>query len=216
MKETTLQSIKNRLGFLQRFIQSPLTVGSVFPSSLWLANCIIDSIPIFFENGPPRHFLEIGPGTGKFTREIVKKLRPQDHLDLIELDEKFCEILGQQFGHLPNVHIHNTSITDWESQHDQYDAIISGLPLNAFPSTQVYAIYHVFQRLIKDHGTLSYFEYLALPKIKKLFLSPEKKEDFSQVLHIKETFYKKHQGNAQTVYLNFPPARVCCLSISKS
>lgn len=216
MKESPLKSIKNELAFLRRFIQAPRKVGSAFPSSPWLAKGVTKPIPYPSENDPPRYYLEVGPGTGKLTKKIIDQLRPEDRLDLIELDEEFCRILHQQFSHLKNVHIYHISITDWKPKNYLYHVIISGLPLNAFPSDQVHEIFETFQRLIENRGILSYFEYLAIAKIVKLFLPERKKKDFMEVQSIKKKFFTAHKGTSKIIFRNIPPARVCRCSIIKT
>ncbi|MGA8164167.1 MAG: methyltransferase domain-containing protein [Waddliaceae bacterium] len=216
MKQSRFKSIKNGLAFLRRFIQAPRKVGSAFPSSPWLAKGVTTSIPYPFEDIPPRYYLEVGPGTGKVTKKIIDHLRPEDRLDLIELDEEFCNILLQQFGHVKNVHVYHTSITDWKPDNYLYHVIISGLPLNAFSSSQVQEILKTFQRLIEDGGILSYFEYPAIAKIIPLFLPEEKKKDFMKVQSIKESFFLAHNGTSRMILRNLPPARICRCSIIKT
>lgn len=215
MEQSALRSIKNKLAFLRRCIRAPRTIGSIFPSSPWLAKGITKSISSPSENDPPRYYLEVGPGTGEFTKKIINHLRPKDRLDLVELDEEFCKILRQQFGHLKNVHIYHISITDWKPENYLYHVIISGLPLNAFSSDHVHEILETFHRLIEDGGKLSYFEYPAIPKVAKLFLPKEKKKDFMKVQAIKKTFFTTHKGVSKIIFRNIPPARVCHCSIIK-
>ena len=43
----------------------------------------------------PIQVLEVGPGTGAFTRQILKHLRSGDRLEIYELNARFCEFLRQ-------------------------------------------------------------------------------------------------------------------------
>ena len=49
-----------------------------------------------------------------------------------------------------------------------YDRIVSGLPLNNFQSADVRHILETFARLAKPGGILSFFEYVAVRKAKRL------------------------------------------------
>ena len=202
--------------FLKHFITNPSKVGALAPSSHALAVQITDRIPDRSHtdaNESGMRFLEIGAGTGVFTREIIKKLGPSDCLDVVESNPEFCTLLRQEFQNFPQVKIHEISFTDFES--NPYDAIISGLPLNAFKPEYVAAILKKYEELTKPGGVVSYFEYIVLEKIKKAFLFGEAYERFSQVLRHKEIFVQKHHATHTHVLLNFPPARVQFCSIRK-
>ncbi len=215
MKETWMDKLSNGLSFIANFIQHPLTVGAILPSSKHLAARISKHIKTAQTSKIGCNFLEIGPGTGEFTYDIVKKLRPQDTLDLVEYDKRFCKILRQRFGHLKNVHIRHISITDWKPDGYKYDGVVSGLPLNAFSSEMVNKIYEKFLEVTKEGAHLSYFEYPFLANIKKAFLSKKEKSDLNGVLNIKDEFYKKFKGTSEIEWLNIPPAIAKHCKISK-
>ena len=165
--------------------------------------------PFNAEDSVSRHILEIGAGTGTFTEEIIKKLKLSDHLDIVELDPDLCKILRERFSHHPNVTIHEISILDF-SPSNQYDFVVSGLPLNIFPSTFVEKVLEKYTDLTKQKGTLSYFEYMAIGKIKRAGLNFfGRGQDFSLVLTKKEEFKRKAKAvTVDTVLLNLTPARV--------
>ncbi len=74
--------------FFMKFIKNPKSIGSIYPSSLQLAqkiNQIIDKLEKV-------NILEIGPGTGAITRQILEK-----NPTLIEIDSDLCEILKEKF-----------------------------------------------------------------------------------------------------------------------
>ena len=47
-----------------------------------------------------------------------------------------------------------------------YHAVIFGLPLNNFQVPEVEQILGVFRRLLNSQGTLSFFEYIAIRRVK--------------------------------------------------
>ena len=110
------QSLKKRVGnavkFFLQFITHPSTVGSLAPSSKGLAKSIVRQIPKSLEShAKPRRILEVGPGTGAFTDQIIHRLNPNDTLHLVEFDEDFCKLLIEKYKDIPNVTIFHQSIT---------------------------------------------------------------------------------------------------------
>lgn len=81
---------------------------------------------------PEDHILEIGPGTGELTQQI---LRHSNKLTLIEIDPDLARFLeNQHFLKDKNITIINKDFLDSERQH--YDKIFSNLPYkNAIPIT---------------------------------------------------------------------------------
>jgi phospholipid N-methyltransferase len=128
-------------------------------------------------------------------------------LDVVEIDPEFCEILSKKFENNPHIRIHCTSIADWQPGYE-YDAVVSGLPLNSFPPEYVEQFIDTFKSLTKKGGTVSYFEYEFLPRIKLATLFGEEERMFRKVLQIKQAFFEAHGIGSETVYRNFPPARV--------
>ncbi len=207
MKESWHDKIINGLSFLDNFIRHPLETGAILPSSKFLAERVSKHVVPSADGGVPRHYLEVGAGTGEFTYRIIQNLGKADHLDVVEYDQKFCDILRRRFGHLKNVSIHCASITDWKTDGYRYDTIVSGLPLNAFTAGMVALVYLKFKELIKEEGHLSYFEYPFISKLKKAFLPKQELQELEEVFKIKEEFRKKFQVSSEIEWVNMPPAR---------
>lgn len=205
-KDSLWTTIKTAARFVKEFALHPTEVGAILPSSTGLAREIVSEIPKD-KDAPPRRILEVGPGTGPFTEKIIKRMNPQDTLVLVEFDEAFHAKLTKKFGHIKNVTIIQGDIIQHDPK-DKYDFIISGLPLNSFKADFVNDVFAKFTSIIKDNGKISYFEYVLLPKIKRVFLRGESKENFNKILQSKESFYKKHEFREATVLMNCPPAKV--------
>lgn len=105
------------------------------------------------------------------------------------------------------------SITDYQA--NPYDAIVSGLPLNAFDAEFVSVVLAKYEALIKPTGKISYFEYIGLGNIKKSFLVGKSRKNLEEVLSAKQQFTKKHHAVSTSVFRNFPPARVQTCTIKK-
>jgi phospholipid N-methyltransferase len=200
-----LEKIATKLSFFVQFIRNPSTVGAFFPSSSALAKAITSKITYDPKAGP-RNYLEAGPGTGSFTKKMIKLMRPIDHLTLVECDEHFCEILQQKFGHIQQVTIRHCSITDFEGE--KFDNIVAGIPFNSLPAQTVDQIFKKFVELAKPGATLSYFEYQGLPHISKRLPSASHKSNLTAILHTKNSFYSQHGTETHNVTKNAPPATV--------
>ena len=194
--------MKKRFLFAKRFLSSPSSVGSLWPSSEKLALSMIPS-PSYSQS---IDYLEVGAGSGALTCHLVEKLRPQDRLDIVENDPKFCDLLRKQFGHLSQVTIHEVSILDFTEK--KYAVVISSLPLNAFPAHLVAKILEKYENLSQKGGMLSYFEYVWLEKIKKALLCGAKARDFREALSLKQHFAAQYGKKIELIWGNVPPARV--------
>jgi len=203
--------VKDKFIFIERFISNPSSVGSITPSSSFLAAEITKYIA---PESDSIKILEVGAGTGIFTKRIISKLRPGDVFDVIEIDPELCGVMKKQFDGLNNVTINCLSILDWKPKY-KYDYIVSGLPFNAFEASFVDAILKHYEKLIKPDGILSYFEYIALADIKKMFLSGEKLEKYQKVQEVTSMFRAKYEFELVKIFANFPPAYVHFLRINE-
>lgn len=57
--------------------------------------------------------IEIGPGPGIFTKEIVSRLNDSNKFYAIELDKRFANDLFNKYKNYKNVHIINANFLDW-------------------------------------------------------------------------------------------------------
>lgn len=209
--------------FFKRFINNPTQVGAIAESSEALAEAITTCTqPLSKEKTQEgRNILEVGAGTGVFTQHIINKMGFFDTLDIVEYDPVFYAMLKERFGKLRHVNIYCCSIEDF-NPNKCYDYIISGLPFNAFPSELVEKILNGYKRILKKDGTVAYFEYIALPMIKRFGLSigalfsdqiKKEKNDFDQTLSLVKAFRKSFElEQEESVGLNLPPARAVTCS----
>jgi phosphatidylethanolamine/phosphatidyl-N-methylethanolamine N-methyltransferase len=202
--------MKNRLLFAKRFFSSPQTVGSLWPSSERLASCMVDSILPSSEKAV--RYLEVGAGSGALTSRLILKLRNHDTLDIVEKDPNFCKLLRTKFSHLSHVTIHELSILDFTTE--PYDVLISSLPLNAFSAPLVERILKQYENLVKKGGSLTYFEYIAIEKIKYILLFGAKAHDFREGQELKHRFVTQYGKAVDVIWWNVPPARVIHCQLS--
>jgi phospholipid N-methyltransferase len=163
-----------------------------------------------------RRILEVGPGTGAVTNEIVRAMRPSDHLDLVERNEQFVAHLQARFEDSPllaranvddQVSLIHASVED-VPEDKPYDVIVSGLPLNNFSLELVEQILEKLQRLLAPGGTLSFFEYVAVRRAKSLVSKSAERERLRGITRIFTELFSSREIARDLVLANVPPAWV--------
>lgn len=112
--------------FLKTWFRRPIKTGALAPSSNALARLITSDI---VPNGGL--VVELGPGTGAFTRSILANGLPEDKLTLVENSPDFIALLRQRY---PKAQLLEMDVTRMRMGDDpwnnmQAQAVISGLPL---------------------------------------------------------------------------------------
>lgn len=155
----------------------------------------------------PLAVLEVGAGTGVFTRAILRQLGPSDRFDVYEINPAFQAFLESELGQArAQARLHMGDIMQLAPE-VRYDFIISGLPLNNFPAAAVRAILTLLMEHLERGGTLSYFEYPFLRTLKYPFVrNAAERQRLKAVGAVVEHFLRQHSSRAQTVALNLPPA----------
>jgi phospholipid N-methyltransferase len=197
--------------FLSEFFKRFHTTGAVLPSGPWLAASLARYLD---EPAGRRRVLEVGPGTGAVTRRIVDALRPDDHLDLVELNDQFVAHLRNRFATEPAFMavadltlIHHCPIEELQSE-QPYDVIISGLPLNNFSAELVERILGILMGLLKPGGTLSFFEYIAIRSARALVSRGAERERLRGIGRALDQVLQHGEIRRDWVWPNVPPAWV--------
>src|SRR5437764_956643 len=130
MHQTTIRFLVSTL-FFKRFLKRPFQVASIVPSS----KAMVERVASKMDFSQPRVIAEYGPGEGVHSREIARRLSPDSHLLLFELDAAFARDLKRQFAHDPRVHvIHGDAATlplELERRgFPECDYILSGIPFS--------------------------------------------------------------------------------------
>jgi len=203
--------MREQIEFLRQTRQRFKTTGAIAPSSRFLAGAMTRHLAV---HDRPASILEIGPGTGAVTRRIVKLLKPQDRLDLVELNDDFAAILERRFRMDAPFHhvaeqttLSNCSLQEFRTDL-QYDFIISGLPLNNFSAEMVQEIFEIYFRLLAPGGVLSYFEYMYVRPIRKLVTGGAEKSRLQTLDEIMGAYRSRHHIRTDWVFVNIPPAWV--------
>ncbi len=197
--------------FWQQFRQTFHTTGAVLPSGRCLSRALASQVR---RDERPRRILEVGPGTGAVTTEIIRNLGSNDRLDLVELNERFAEFLRWRL----------TEEAEWQNVaarvrvlhlpveelplNEKYECIVSGLPLNNFSCDFVRQVLDHFHGLAADGCTLSFFEYVAIRNFKSLVSSREERKRLRGIGELLRQELADWEFQRQLVLANVPPAWV--------
>ncbi|MDX1349848.1 MAG: rRNA adenine N-6-methyltransferase family protein [Putridiphycobacter sp.] len=145
--------------FLKTFFKERKQVGAVAPSSRFLVKKMCDSID--FKSA--KVIIELGPGTGVFTREILKRASDHTKIFVFELNEDFYRILKNKFSDkriiLVNESAEHLEMTLKSHQVSEADAIISSLPLTVIPEPVKSNIVKASHQILKRDGIYVQYQY---------------------------------------------------------
>lgn len=172
--------------FIGSWIQKPLTVGAVTPSSKLLARTMAQYVDPDGD-GP---VIELGPGTGPITEALVEQGVDPARLVLVEFNPKFCELLQRRFpaatiiqGDAYRLRASLSGLAAHEAS-----AVVSGLPLMTKPLRTRMRLLRDALSLLQPRAPFVQFTYAVVPPIPRL--GGVKVEA------------------SERIWLNLPPARV--------
>ena len=149
----------SKRNFLKQFFKDKHMVGAVSPSTRFLCNKMLE--PVDFKSA--KLIIELGPGTGVFTQEIIQRMRPDAKLLIFELNDNFYGILNERIND-PRVQlIHDSAehISKYLSVNEKHntDVIISSLPLMVFPEILRKRVVLESRACLKNGGKYIQFQY---------------------------------------------------------
>jgi phospholipid N-methyltransferase len=167
------RSIRKAGLFFQNFLRHPVMLGSAIPSSRFLINRVLDSL-----DWPRiRIMVEYGPGVGTFTREILRRLRPDASLIAIELNLDFVSFLRDSLPD-PRLRVLHGSAVDVRNlllpmKLCQADCILSGIPYTVLPRETRRHIFLETRQVLSRDGLFVVYQYTraVLPDLRKTFPS---------------------------------------------
>ncbi|MGE4619976.1 MAG: methyltransferase domain-containing protein [Planctomycetota bacterium] len=147
----------SRINFLREYISEPGSIGAVAPSGGALASRMLDDISLDQANV----ILELGPGTGAITAEILKRITPSTRFLAVEKNSAFVRILEQKFNGVEIVEGNATELSSilQSMEIDQVAAVISGLPWAAFPDSLQDQILAQVTQVLAPTGRFVTFAY---------------------------------------------------------
>jgi phosphatidylethanolamine/phosphatidyl-N-methylethanolamine N-methyltransferase len=179
--------LDDEVRFLRSWIEKPLHMGAVMPSSKLLARTMAEYVAVE-SDGP---VVELGPGTGAITNALIEHGVDQKRLVLVEYNPGFCALLRDRYPQAKVVQGDAYALRD--SLRGVLDArasaVVSGLPLVTKPMlTRLKLIRDAFTALAPGAPFVQ-FTYSVAPPIPKSLpgVSTEASE---------------------RIWMNLPPARV--------
>jgi phosphatidylethanolamine/phosphatidyl-N-methylethanolamine N-methyltransferase len=179
--------LDDEVRFLRSWIEKPLHVGAVMPSSKLLARTMAQYVDAESE-GP---VIELGPGTGAITNALIEHGIDQKRLVLVEYNPSFCALLRDRYPQATVVQgdAYSLRASLFEVLKVPASAVVSGLPLVTKPMlTRLKLIREAFTAL-SPGAPFVQFTYSVAPPIPKSLpgVSTEASE---------------------RIWMNLPPARV--------
>ncbi len=118
--------------FLRKFMSRPKQIGSIVPSSVFLAQCMVEAVPWTSVGA----VAELGSGTGAVTREIAKRVRPDTQVYLFEMDSRMRSRLADKYPRFTRAaNAANLLRVMERNGTQQLDCIVSCLPFFNFPAS---------------------------------------------------------------------------------
>jgi phosphatidylethanolamine/phosphatidyl-N-methylethanolamine N-methyltransferase len=179
--------LDDEVRFLRSWIEKPLHMGAVMPSSKLLARTMAQYVDVD-SKGP---VIELGPGTGAITNALIEHGVDQKRLVLVEYNPGFCALLRDRY---PQAKVVQGDAYALRASLDNVldapaSAVVSGLPLVTKPMlTRLKLIRDAFVALAPGAPFVQ-FTYSVAPPIPKSLpgVSTEASE---------------------RIWMNLPPARV--------
>jgi phosphatidylethanolamine/phosphatidyl-N-methylethanolamine N-methyltransferase len=178
--------------FLREFLRNCQNTGAVAPSSEALARHMMKAARV----ADAKNLLELGPGTGAFTREITRTLHQSASYLGLDMNPAFIASLRSQF---PTLRFEQAAAQDFDYNSfvpaGGFDTIVSGLPWAALSEPVQTALLERIFTLLKPGGVFATFVYTGihwLPRGQK----------FRRLL----TRHCPQVKTTTTVWRNIPPA----------
>jgi phospholipid N-methyltransferase len=199
--------------FFQQFRKDFFHTGAILPSSPGVARAC--TAHLARKEGRVQ-VLEAGPGTGAFTREIVRHLEAGDALDLVEINPILVSYLHHQIQVEPLFLTSEARITLVNADlryfpfNRTYDFIISSLPFTNFPPDVIEEMLTLIMLHLKPGGVFCYIKYIFIGRLKYFFVNSEVRESMQKSQGTIARFAQKYQIDRCAVLSNVPPAWVFC------
>ncbi|MCL6706958.1 hypothetical protein M8R20_08105 [Pseudomonas sp. R2.Fl] len=151
---TSSCNCSDSLFFLRAWVRNPLRVASATPSSRSLSQLITREV------GPETgRVIELGPGTGVFTRALLDRGVKESDLILVERGPEFMGLLSGRYPQATILGIDAARIGAAEIGGAPVGAVVSGLPLLSMPPRKVMAILANAFRHLDAGGHFYQFTY---------------------------------------------------------
>lgn len=179
--------LEDEMQFIRSWIEKPLSIGAVTPSSKALARTMARYVDPH-ASGP---VIELGPGTGPVTEALVEHGIDPSRLILVEFNPDFCRLLRARYPAATVVQgdAYRLRRLLEPHMHDPAAAVVSGLPLVTKPFRTRLRLMADVMALMAPGAPFVQFTYAMIPPIPR---------ELSGV----------RAEASNVIWLNLPPARV--------
>ena len=181
--------------FLSQLFKSPIETGAIAPTSEKLSKLIVEMANL----GEKKCVVELGPGTGVFTKGIMKHIPEKSEFFSLEINDEFVK---ETKLNNPKATVYHASAKEIKKylkkhNHDKSDCIISGLPWGAFAEDiQVDLLNEIYDSL--ESGG----QFLTIALLQGLMFPPGRR--FKKAISSKF----KTVERSKIVWSNLPPGLV--------
>lgn len=171
MQQKTPSRRDQLLLFARNFVKHPKMLGSVIPSSRFLIQEVL--APIDWDRADV--IVEYGPGVGTFTSELLRRMRPDARLVVMETNRDFVDFLRASYAD-PRLHVMQESAARTGEVLaglglDGADYVISGIPFSTMPDELRESILHTTRGVLRPGGAFLVYQFSArvLPDLQRIF-----------------------------------------------
>jgi phospholipid N-methyltransferase len=154
--ETLGGRVRGGARFLRSFLRSPRQVGAVIPTSSRAVSTMLDMVAL----DEASCVVEMGAGTGPYTRGILRRLRPDARFLAFEIDAELARGLERDVRD-PRLRVINDSAEHMERYLDgrRADVVVSAIPFTSLPAPVRDKLFEVARANLADDGTLLVLQY---------------------------------------------------------
>jgi phospholipid N-methyltransferase len=149
----------SRSRFLRSFLTSPRQVGAVLPTSRRTVRDTLSMAPV----ERARCVVEIGAGTGVYTREILARIGPEARLLAFEIDPNLARALETEIAD-PRLSVVNDSAAEVASHlgGEKADILVSAVPFTSLPKGLGREILEASRAALAPGGAMLVLQYSPL------------------------------------------------------
>ena len=165
LKSSTKANRRSKFFFLKQYLRNPFGTGAVAPSGVQLAKLMVAKLA----PQPSEIIVELGPGTGSFTRELLAQGVEPANLILVEFNKEFIKFLKGEF---PNLRIIEGSAQDLPQLlkmlgQASVKKVISGIPLRSMKPSDCRHIAKSVAAVLEPGGLFVQFSYFKASPVPK-------------------------------------------------
>lgn len=183
------------LDFTRQTLKTPASIGAIAPSSKYVAKSVVSLANL----DQARTVVELGPGTGVFTEQIVSMLGRDTTFFALELNQVFVQATKKRCPQAQVYHDTAQSIEQYLNKHDvdQCDCIVSSLPWTIFDPVEQDRLLEMLSSVLAPGGCFVSIVYLGAKTRRR------GRHFISSLPRHFNTVYK-----TKTVWQNLPPTQI--------